>query len=71
MIQFLKAFWQEEEGQDVFEYIFLLAFVLLVAAAVFINTGQGAASFWCATSQVTSKAGVIANSANGAINVGS
>ena len=40
MSSFMKRFWQEEEGQDLIEYTLLLAFVCLVAAAIFIGAGS-------------------------------
>ncbi len=42
----LKRFWQEEEGQDLIEYTLLLAFVCLVAAAIFIGAGKSASGIW-------------------------
>ena len=35
----LKAFWQEEDGQDLVEYALLMAFIALAAVAV-LNTVQ-------------------------------
>jgi Flp pilus assembly pilin Flp len=42
----LKAFWQDESGQDLIEYTLLLAFVALVSAAIFIGAGQSASEIW-------------------------
>ncbi|MBK5294210.1 MAG: Flp family type IVb pilin [Acidobacteriia bacterium] len=42
----IRRFWLEEEGQDLIEYTLLLAFVALVAAAVFIGAGQSASGIW-------------------------
>ena len=39
-------FWLDENGQDLIEYTLLLAFVALVAAAIFIGAGQSASSIW-------------------------
>ncbi len=41
-----NSFWREQDGQDLIEYTLLLAFVALVAAAVFIGAGQSASSIW-------------------------
>jgi Flp pilus assembly pilin Flp len=46
MVNFLKNFWREEEGQDLIEYTLLLAFVALVSAAIFIGAGESASSIW-------------------------
>ena len=46
MITYIRKFWLEEEGQDLIEYTLLLAFVALVAAAVFIGAGASASSIW-------------------------
>ena len=46
MIQMLRNFWQEESGQDLIEYTLLLAFVCLVAAAIFIGAGQYTSAIW-------------------------
>jgi Flp pilus assembly pilin Flp len=46
MIELLKKFWQEEQGQDLIEYTLLLAFVALVSAALFIGAGQSASQIW-------------------------
>jgi Flp pilus assembly pilin Flp len=46
MVDMIKNFWREEDGQDLIEYTLLLAFVVLVAAAIFIGAGQQASSIW-------------------------
>jgi Flp pilus assembly pilin Flp len=46
MMELLKRFWQEEQGQDLIEYTLLLAFVALVSAALFIGAGQSASTIW-------------------------
>ncbi|MBK5294211.1 MAG: Flp family type IVb pilin [Acidobacteriia bacterium] len=46
MNKMMKNFWLEEDGQDLIEYTLLLAFVALVAAAIFIGAGQSASSIW-------------------------
>jgi len=42
----LKSFLREDEGQDLIEYTLLLAFVALVAAAVFIGAGTEVKGIW-------------------------
>ena len=39
----LKAFWQEEDGQDLVEYSLLLAFIALAAVAI-LNSVKGSIS---------------------------
>jgi len=46
VITILKGFWSEERGQDLIEYTLLLAFVCLVAAAVFIGAGKSTSGIW-------------------------
>lgn len=46
MTNLLTRFWREEEGQDLIEYTLLLAFICLVAAAIFIGAGTSASSIW-------------------------
>jgi len=65
MIELLKRFWQEEQGQDLIEYTLLLAFVALVSAALFIGAGQSASSIWTAANNH------LANAASAALTAGS
>ena len=46
MINMLKNFMVEEQGQDLIEYTLLLAFVCLASAAIFITLGADAAKVW-------------------------
>jgi Flp pilus assembly pilin Flp len=46
MKSLLHTFWSEEGGQDLIEYTLLLAFVCLVAAAIFIGAGQSTSGIW-------------------------
>lgn len=39
MINMLKNFWKEEEGQDLIEYALLLTLVLLVSAGTLVTLG--------------------------------
>lgn len=43
---FLKAFWHEEEGQDLVEYSLLLAFVAMAAIAILISAGGSIKNLW-------------------------
>lgn len=62
MVELLKKFWQEEQGQDLIEYTLLLAFVALVSAALFIGAGQSASQIWNIANDHLSNA---ANAASG------
>jgi Flp pilus assembly pilin Flp len=42
----LKAFWQEEDGQDLVEYSLLLAFIALAAIALLSSAGASVKSIW-------------------------
>ncbi len=46
MKDLIRNFWLEEDGQDLIEYTLLLAFVCLVAAAIFIGAGQSTSGIW-------------------------
>jgi pilus assembly protein Flp/PilA len=53
----LKAFWQEEEGQDLVEYSLLLAFIALAAIALLSSAGTSIKTIWTGiNSQLTSAA---------------
>jgi pilus assembly protein Flp/PilA len=39
MKNMMKRLWKEEEGQDLIEYALLVAFIALVAAAIFPTVG--------------------------------
>ena len=42
----LKAFWQEEDGQDLVEYSLLLAFIALAAVALLTSAGGAVKNIW-------------------------
>jgi Flp pilus assembly pilin Flp len=46
MTNLLHSFWSEDQGQDLIEYTLLLAFVCLVAAAIFIGAGKSTSGIW-------------------------
>jgi Flp pilus assembly pilin Flp len=53
----LKAFWQEEEGQDLVEYSLLLAFIALAAVALLGSAGGSVKNIWTGVNtQLTSAA---------------
>ncbi len=53
----LKAFWQEEDGQDLVEYSLLLAFIALAAIALLSAAGGSVKNIWTTVnSQLTSAA---------------
>jgi len=56
MTNLMKRFWIEQEGQDLIEYTLLLAFVCLVAAGIFIQSGQSASAIWTVASETLSNA---------------
>ena len=41
-----KAFWRDQNGQDMVEYTLLLAFVCLASAALFIGVGRNVSGIW-------------------------
>jgi Flp pilus assembly pilin Flp len=53
----LKAFWQEEDGQDLVEYSLLLAFIALAAVALMSSAGASVNKIWTGiNSQMTNAA---------------
>ena len=57
MYSVLKAFWQEEEGQDLVEYSLLLAFIALAAIALLSSAGGSIKTIWTSiNSNLTSAA---------------
>jgi len=46
MKNFLTAFLNDEQGQDLIEYTLLLAFVALASAAIFIGAGGQINGIW-------------------------
>jgi Flp pilus assembly pilin Flp len=64
MTELLKNFWLEEQGQDLIEYTLLLAFVCLVAAAIFIGAGQNAANIWTIANSHMANAATAASSSS-------
>ncbi len=42
----LKAFWQDEEAQDLVEYALLLSFISLVAMALLAGVGGSVKNLW-------------------------
>jgi Flp pilus assembly pilin Flp len=46
MLERLRSFLTNEDGQDLIEYTLLLAFVALVAAGLFIQSGQSTSGIW-------------------------
>ena len=45
----LNQFMRDEQGQDLIEYTFLLAFVCLGAATLFASAGRSVSGIWSAT----------------------
>jgi Flp pilus assembly pilin Flp len=45
----MKAFWNDDQGQDLIEYTLLMAFVALASAALFIGAGGSIAGIWSTT----------------------
>jgi Flp pilus assembly pilin Flp len=52
----LKAFWREEEGQDLVEYALLMAFIALAAVAVLTSVQTNVTKLWNSISNALSDA---------------
>jgi Flp pilus assembly pilin Flp len=46
MKAFCQRFWNGEQGQDLVEYMLLLAFVVMACAGVFFNAGGSMNQIW-------------------------
>jgi Flp pilus assembly pilin Flp len=46
MKQMLTLFYKDDQGQDLVEFMLLLAFVVLVGAAVFVGVGSTTSGLW-------------------------
>jgi Flp pilus assembly pilin Flp len=55
-ISAFKAFWQEEDGQDLVEYALLMAFIALAAVAVLTGMKSNVTTLWNSISNALSDA---------------
>lgn len=62
MLNLIKNFVRDEQGQDLVEYTLLLAFVALASAALFINAGTSIKGIWGVASTSLASANVAAGS---------
>ncbi|HTX35924.1 MAG TPA: hypothetical protein VME43_12925 [Bryobacteraceae bacterium] len=46
MMRLVKAFWTDDQGQDLIEYTLLMAFVALASAALFLGAGGSISGIW-------------------------
>ena len=46
MMSRLKAFWQDESGQDLIEYTLLMAFIALASASLYLSAGNSVQGIW-------------------------
>jgi len=53
---FLRAFWNDEQGQDLIEYTLLMAFVALASAALFLGAGGSIKGIWSTTNNQLAQA---------------
>jgi Flp pilus assembly pilin Flp len=57
MVNLVRQFLSEDQGQDLIEYTLLLAFVALASSALFLGAGRSVKSVWTASnSQLTAAA---------------
>lgn len=61
MTSILKAFWQEEDGQDLVEYSLLLAFIALAAISVLNGVGTSIKSMFTGISSALTSASTAAS----------
>jgi Flp pilus assembly pilin Flp len=58
----MRAFWLEDQGQDLIEYTLLLAFVALASATLFLRAGGSIKSIWTTTNSQLAAAAASASS---------
>jgi Flp pilus assembly pilin Flp len=61
MIQVVKAFARDEQGQDLIEYSLLIAFVALSCTAVMFSTGKTLPGVWVTANSTLVTAGTAAS----------
>ena len=61
-IQTIKAFWQDEAGQDLVEYSLLLGFLALGSLALLSSAGKSVTTIWTSISTNLSSAAATAGS---------
>jgi Flp pilus assembly pilin Flp len=61
-MQCVRALWQDNRGQDMAEYVLILAFVALAAAAIIIGAGASVSAIWSVTNSDLSAAASVAGS---------
>lgn len=61
MLNVLRNFVREEDGQDLIEYTLLLAFVCLASAALFITAGGSMNGIWTTANSITTRANACAS----------
>jgi Flp pilus assembly pilin Flp len=61
MINLVKNFLNEEHGQDMIEYVLILAFVCIGAAAIITTVGTDLNTVWTAASKHASNAATVAS----------
>lgn len=57
-----RLIWRDAGGQDITEYSLLLAFVIVIAVAIFLISGEDIQSIWTASSTTVSAASSVAGS---------
>jgi len=58
----MRAFWREDEGQNLIEHSLLIAFVALASATLFITAGGNIKSIWTTTNSQLAAAAASATS---------
>jgi Flp pilus assembly pilin Flp len=55
-MNFLKKLWREDDGQDLVEYTLLLAFVVVMSAALLLTNQEAINTIWGVTNDNLSAA---------------
>jgi Flp pilus assembly pilin Flp len=58
----LQNFWKEEHGQDMVEYVIILAFVAVAAAAIIVTSSASVSTIWSVTNSELSVAASVGKS---------
>ena len=55
-MNFIKRFWDNEEGQDLIEYTLIMAFVAIASAGLFLGAGNDVKGVWAVSNNQLAKA---------------
>ena len=60
-MNYIKSFWNDEQGQDLIEYTLLLSFVTLAVVGLFMGAGKDVKGVWVTANNQLIKANTSAS----------